>query len=68
MASADWLSPYIVVASDGGKPISEIKFRNQIASRVADARAEYSASAVESATVGCLLEFHVIAVLLMRKV
>ena len=27
MASADWLSPYIVVASDGGKPISEIKFR-----------------------------------------
>ena len=44
------------VAGTPGGSISASKFRSQIASRVALEAATYSASHVNSATIGCLLD------------
>lgn len=62
-ASADVLSPYIDIWSIWLRlpKISLWRFRNQIASCVVADIAIYSASVVDSATVGCFLEFQVIA-------
>ena len=55
------------VAGAPGGSISASRFRSQVASRVASEAATYSASHVDSATIGCLLDPQAIGTPAPRK-
>jgi hypothetical protein len=55
------------VADAPGGSISASRFRSHVASRVASEAATYSVSHVNSATIGCLLDFQVMGALAPRN-